>query len=107
MGDGLAPAASRRTASINSRGRRLDRHAAIRRLRHLAAATGIRMPGMQPHMLRRTYVTTMLDAGVSLCYAQIAARHVDPRTTKRYDRARRNLDRYPNYSLAAYMASST
>jgi hypothetical protein len=36
---------------------------------------------------------------------QIAARHADPRTTMRYDRARENLDRYPNYILAAYIAS--
>jgi hypothetical protein len=38
---------------------------------------------------------------------QIAARHADPRTTMRYDRARQNLDRHPNYILAAYMASGT
>lgn len=38
---------------------------------------------------------------------QIAARHADPRTTMRYDRARKNLDRHPNYILAAYMASGT
>jgi integrase/recombinase XerD len=92
---------------LNSRGRRLDRHAATRRLRHLATATGMRMPRMHPHMLRHTYVTTMLDAGVSLRDVQIAARHADPRTTMRYDRARRNLDRHPNYVLAAYMASGT
>ena len=30
-----------------------------------------------------------------------------PRTTTRYDRARQNLDRHPNYILAAYMASGT
>jgi site-specific recombinase XerD len=91
---------------LNSRGRRLDRHAATRRLRTLAAATGMRMPRMHPHMLRHTYVTTMLDAGVSLLDVQIA-RHADPRTTTRYDRTRRNLDRHPNYILAAYMASGT
>jgi hypothetical protein len=39
--------------------------------------------------------------------ADIAARHADPRTTMRYDRARKNLDRHPNYILAAYMASGT
>mgnify|MGYP003382617736 CR=1 FL=1 len=38
---------------------------------------------------------------------RIAARHADPRTTMRYDRARKNLDRHPNYILAAYMASGT
>jgi hypothetical protein len=54
-----------------------------------------------------TFVTTMLDAGVSLRDVQIAARHADPRTTMRYDRARNNLDRHPNYILAAYMASGT
>lgn len=57
-------------------------------------------------MLRHTFVTTMLDAGV-LRDIQIAARHADPRTTTRYDRARTNLDRHPNYILAAYMASGT
>ncbi|RBJ04885.1 integrase [Micromonospora provocatoris] len=31
----------------------------------------------------------------------------DPRTTMRYDRARKNLDRHPNYILSAYMASGT
>jgi integrase len=30
-----------------------------------------------------------------------------PRTTMRYDRARKNLDRHPNYIFAAYMASGT
>ena len=89
------------------RGARMDRHAATRRLRRLAAAAGMRMPRMHPHMLRHTFVTTMLDAGVDLRDVQIAARHADPRTTMRYDRARKNLDRHPNYILAAYMASGT
>jgi integrase/recombinase XerD len=92
---------------LNTRGRRMDRHAATRRLRNLAAAAGIRLPRMHPHMLRHTFVTTMLDAGVDLRDVQIAARHADPRTTMRYDRARQNLDRHPNYILAAYMASGT
>jgi integrase/recombinase XerD len=38
---------------------------------------------------------------------QIAARHADPRTTTRYDRARRNLDRHAVYILASYMAGAT
>jgi hypothetical protein len=42
-----------------------------------------------------------LDAGVDLRDVQIAAGHADPRTTRRYDRARKNLDRH----LAAYIAS--
>jgi integrase/recombinase XerD len=91
----------------NNYGARMDRHAATRRLRRLADSAGIRMPRMHPHMLRHTFVTTMLDAGVSLRDVQIAARHADPRTTMRYDRARKNLDRHPNYILAAFMASGT
>ena len=53
-------------------------------------------------MLRHTFVTTMLDAGVDLRDVQIA-RHADPRTTMRYDRARKSLDRHPDHILAAYM----
>ena len=85
----------------------MDRHAATRRLRHLAETAGIQISRAHPHMLRHTYVTTMLDAGADLRDVQIAARHADPRTTMRYDRARQNLDRHPNYILAAYMASGT
>ncbi|WP_433461808.1 tyrosine-type recombinase/integrase [Spirillospora sp. CA-128828] len=92
---------------LNTRGARMDRHAATRRLRRLAAESVVRLPRMHPHMLRHTFVTTMLDAGVDLRDVQIAARHADPRTTMRYDRARNNLDRHPNYILAAYMASGT
>jgi integrase/recombinase XerD len=66
-----------------------------------------KLPRMHPHMLRHPFVTTMLDAGVDLRDVQIAARHADPLTTMRYDRPRNNLDRHPNYILAAYMASAT
>src|SRR6266508_6747964 len=114
----LPPAVSRaiersiddRTAGpilLTCRGTRMDRHCATRRLRRLAKGAGINLPRMHPHMLRHTFVTTMLDAGVDLRDVQIAARHADPRTTMRYDRARNNLDRHPNYILAAYMASGT
>ncbi|MEW2330627.1 tyrosine-type recombinase/integrase [Micromonospora chersina] len=58
----------------NTLGVRTDRHATTRRLKHLAAAAGSRMPRMHPHMLRHTFVTTMLDAGVGLRDVQIAAR---------------------------------
>jgi integrase/recombinase XerD len=92
---------------LNSRGVRMDRHAATRRLHRLAETSGVPITRPHPHMLRHTFVTTMLDAGVDLRDVQIAARHADPRTTMRYDRARKNLDRHPNYILAAYMASGT
>jgi integrase/recombinase XerD len=92
---------------LTRRAIRMDRHCATRRLRRLAEAAGVRLPRMHPHMLRHTFVTTMLDTGVDLRDVQIAARHADPRTTMRYDRARKNLDRHPNYILAAYTASGT
>jgi integrase/recombinase XerD len=92
---------------VSRRGTRMDRHAATRRLHRLAETAGVRLPRMHPHMLRHTFVTTMLDAGVDRRDVQIAARHADPRTTIRYERARQNLDRHPNYFLAAYMASGT
>jgi integrase len=66
---------------LNTRGARMERHAATRRLRRLAAKSVVRLPRMHPHMLRHTFVITMLDAGVDLRDVQIAARHADPRTT--------------------------
>ena len=92
---------------LNSRGATMDRQAPTRRLLVLARTAGLHAVRVHPHMLRHTYVTTMLDAGVDLRDVQIAARHADPRTTMRYDRARNNLDRHPNYILAAYMSSGT
>jgi site-specific recombinase XerD len=92
---------------LNTRGARMNRHAATRRLRHLAEAAGIQIAREHPHMLRHTYVSTSFDAGADLRDVQIAARHADPRTTMRYDRVRQNLDRHPNYILAVYMASGT
>jgi integrase/recombinase XerD len=36
----------------NQHDTRMDRHAATRRLRHLAAASGMRPPKIHPHMMR-------------------------------------------------------
>ena len=110
VGRAIDRAAGSRTGGpilLNTRGAPMDRHAATRRLHRLAESAGIQIARAHPHMLRHTYVTTMLDAGADLRDVQIAARHADPRTTMRYDRARNNLDRHPNYILAAYMASGT
>jgi integrase/recombinase XerD len=82
----------------------MDQHAATRRL---AETAGIQTARAHPHTLRHTFVSTSFDAGVDLRDVQIAARHADPRTTMRYDRARQNLDCHLNYILAAYVASGT
>jgi site-specific recombinase XerD len=76
----------------------MDRHAAIRRLRRLAKNAGIQVTKAHPHMLRHSFVATMLDAGVDLRDVQIAARHADPRTTMRYDRAARTWTAIPTTS---------
>jgi integrase/recombinase XerD len=49
----------------NTRGRRMDRHAATRRLLRLAEVAGVRLPRMHPHMLRHTFVTTMQVGGIA------------------------------------------
>ena len=46
---------------VNSRGARMDRHAATRRLRRLAQTARVPIAKPHPHMLRHTFVTTMLN----------------------------------------------
>jgi len=59
------------------RGSRMDRHCATRRLRRLAGTAGVTIARMHPHMLRHTFVTTMLDAGALTC-ATSKSPHVTP-----------------------------
>ena len=92
---------------LNQWGGRMDGRSVTAALKRLAKVGGVKVQRMHPHMLRHTFITTMLDAGVDIRDAQIAARHADPRTTIRYDRAQKNLDRHGNYVLAAYMAGAT
>lgn len=68
----------------------------------LAKRAGI-TKAIKPHTLRHSFVTAALDAGVPLRDVQVAARHADPRTTTRYDRARLNLDRHASYVVAGYL----
>ena len=56
--------------------------------------------GVSPHSLRHSYATEALRLGAALQEVQDALGHADPRTTRRYDRSRHNLDRSPNYLLA-------
>jgi integrase len=54
---------------------------------------------LSAHSLRATAITELLRV-VPLQDAQDFARHKDPRTTRRYDKARGNLDRAGSYVLA-------
>lgn len=81
----------------------MTRYQAARAVRRLAKTAGI-IKTISPHSLRHTAVTLALDSGVSLRDVQDLARHADPRTTRRYDRARDALDRHGTYKLARYLA---
>jgi integrase/recombinase XerD len=50
---------------LTSRGTRMDRDCATRRLRRLSEKAGVTIARMHPHMLRHTFVTTMLIRGVA------------------------------------------
>lgn len=75
-------------------------------LRRLAKKAGI-TKHIHPHLLRHAFVAIALDAGVPLRDVQIAARHSDPRTTARYDRARFQLDRHAVHTVSAYLAGAS
>ncbi|MGY0004641.1 tyrosine-type recombinase/integrase [Micromonospora sp. I033] len=86
-------------------GGRLDRHAVFRLVRRLAQAAGIpAWARLSPHSLRHAFATTARSEGVPLEDVQDAMGHADPRTTRRYDRDRHNLDRDPAYAIWAARA---
>jgi site-specific recombinase XerD len=95
---GMDPGPLFRTAN----GARLDRHAVFRLVRRLARAAGIAgWARLSPHSLRHAFATAARAAGVALEDVQDAMGHADPRTTRRYDRDRYNLDRDPAYAVWA------
>ena len=86
---------------VTQSGGRLDRWAAWKVIRGLARSAGVEH-AVFPHALRHGFVTAALDAGVPLHRVQDAAGHRDPRTTRRYDRARGALDNHAAYVVATY-----
>jgi site-specific recombinase XerD len=87
---------------VTAGGARLDRHAVFRLVRRLARQAGIASwDRLSPHSLRHAFATAARAEGVPLEDVQDAMGHADPRTTRRYDRDRHNLDRDPAYTLAA------
>src|SRR4029079_13100051 len=59
---------------------------------------------LSPHSVPHAFATTARAEGVPLEDVQDAMGHADPRTTRRYDRDRHNLDRDPAYTIAAARA---
>jgi integrase/recombinase XerD len=75
-------------------------------LRRLAKQAGIASADrLSPHSLRHAFATGAREAGIPLEDVQDAMGHADPRTTRRYDRDRHNLDRDPAFVLGARRAS--
>ncbi|GAA4726452.1 tyrosine-type recombinase/integrase [Phytohabitans rumicis] len=90
---------------VTASGARLDRHAMFRLVRRYAQQA--RIPAwakLSPHSLRHAFATAARAEGVPLEDVQDAMGHADPRTTRRYDRDRHNLDRDPAYTLWAARA---
>ncbi|BCB76030.1 site-specific tyrosine recombinase XerD [Phytohabitans flavus] len=93
---------------LTASGARLDRHAVFRLVRRLAREAGIpAWAKLSPHSLRHAFATTARAEGVPLEDVQDAMGHADPRTTRRYDRDRHNLDRDPAYAIWAARARRT
>jgi integrase/recombinase XerD len=91
---------------VTRTGRRLSEPYLYDLVRRLARQAAIPAAGkLSPHSLRHTFATLALDAGVSLRDLQDAMGHADPRTTRRYDRSRHNLDRHPAHVLATRFGS--
>jgi integrase/recombinase XerD len=96
----------RRVLFATGNGNRMYRAEVRRLLQRLGRAAGLPddvFGHMSPHSMRHAYATLSLDADVSLRDLQDAMGHADPRTTRRYDRSRGNLDRAPGITLAGYI----
>ena len=103
----MAAAPRRRVLFATGTGARRYRaevRAVLRRLGRAAGLPASLAGSLSPHSMRHAFATLNLDAGASLRDLQDAMGHASPRTTRRYDRSRGNLDRSPGYLLASYMS---
>ncbi|GAA4997870.1 tyrosine-type recombinase/integrase [Pseudonocardia tropica] len=70
-------------------------------LDRIARTAGLGAKGISPHSLRHTAATIALDEGRDLRDVQDMLGHKDPRTSRRYDRARDRLDRAAGRTVSA------
>ena len=90
---------------VTRTGRALGQPYAWKLVNRVARAAGVTHP-ISPHTFRHTAITIALSDGRPLHVVQDFAGHADPRTTRRYDRARHNLDRSPSHRLAMLLADA-
>ncbi|WP_416377491.1 tyrosine-type recombinase/integrase [Arthrobacter sp. JZ12] len=74
-------------------GKRRAQSEAFRTVQRLARVADIEGE-ISPHSLRHTFATMALDAGAASHDPHDSMGHADPRTTRRYDRARNELARF-------------
>jgi integrase/recombinase XerD len=99
---GVEPGALSGLLFVTASGRPVDRVEVFRLVRKLAALAGVEHPeGITPHALRHTFATIATERGADLDDLQDAMGHADPRTTRRYQRASRRLERDPAHLVAA------
>lgn len=90
----------------NTRGRRMTSYNVAYLVTALRRQIGVERR-ITPHSLRHSAITIALDAGIGLRDVQDFARHEDPKTTRRYDRARSQLNRHATYAIAQYLAGGS
>lgn len=91
---------------VAEHGGRMTRQGAARALTRMGNRARLGKP-VSPHMLRASAITSALADGVALDRVQRMARHSDPRTTMRYNRAADDLDAHPAYRLADGIAAAS
>lgn len=84
-------------------GNPIDQPYLYRLIKRITRAAGV--PEVSPHGIRHSVITLLLDKNYPLHVVQDFAGHADPRTTRRYDRARESLDRSPAYDLGQIIAA--
>lgn len=83
-------------------GKRWAASEAFRTVQRIARRAGID-GAVSPHSLRHTHATIALAHGHPLADLQDSMGHADPRTTRRYDRARGRLERSSAYAVASVL----
>ena len=100
-GPARTPADTRPLFTTES-GRPVDRTHLFKLVRRLAREADLPHPdSITPHSLRHTFATLATERGADLDDLQDAMGHADPRTTRRYQRSARRLDRDPAHLVAA------